>query len=105
MTTRYLPLIFRGESLRNPALFLSSRLMPVIVSALLPRNFFSMAWRSHGVDNPDLVQALKQHGLVKSSRVEEAMRKVDRANYCKKEPYRDSPQVKFKKKLNCITVP
>ena len=32
------------------------------------------------------------NGIVKNPRVEQAMKLVDRANFCKQNPYRDSPQ-------------
>ncbi|KAH9376070.1 hypothetical protein HPB48_007266 [Haemaphysalis longicornis] len=53
---------------------------------------FSMAWRSHGKNNLDLVRNLKQNGIIRSSRVEQAMSSVDRGNYCPHNPYMDSPQ-------------
>ncbi|OAV94969.1 protein-L-isoaspartate O-methyltransferase [Puccinia triticina 1-1 BBBD Race 1] len=40
-----------------------------------------MAWRSHGATNNELVQNLFANGLMKSTRVLEAMKHVDRANY------------------------
>ena len=51
-----------------------------------------MEWRSHGNDNDDLVSKLKRNKIIKSRRVEDAMRKVDRGNYCSISPYMDSPQ-------------
>lgn len=51
-----------------------------------------MEWRSHGRDNNDLVSQLKRNKIVKTQRVEEAMRKVDRGNYCDLSSYMDSPQ-------------
>lgn len=51
-----------------------------------------MEWFSHGVDNNDLVSQLKNGLIIKSAVVEEAMRKVDRGNYCTNRPYQDSPQ-------------
>lgn len=53
---------------------------------------FSMAWRSHGKNNLDLVRNLKQNGIIRSARVEQAMSTVDRGNYCPHNPYMDSPQ-------------
>lgn len=35
---------------------------------------------------------LKKNGIIKSSRVEEAMKAVDRNNYSPSNPYMDSPQ-------------
>lgn len=51
-----------------------------------------MEWFSHGVNNNDLVTQLKNGRIIKSDGVEEAMRKVDRGNYCTNRPYQDSPQ-------------
>ncbi|OQV14279.1 Protein-L-isoaspartate(D-aspartate) O-methyltransferase [Hypsibius exemplaris] len=72
----------------------SSRPGGIRPSALLssPRTIFTMAWRSHGKTHAELVAALKANKLIKSPRVEEAMLRVDRANYCKTLPYYDAPQ-------------
>ncbi|KXJ09381.1 protein-L-isoaspartate(D-aspartate) O-methyltransferase [Exaiptasia diaphana] len=51
-----------------------------------------MEWFSHGVNNNDLVTQLRNGRIIKSDGVEEAMRKVDRGNYCTNRPYQDSPQ-------------
>ena len=58
--------------------------------ALLDSNR-KMSWRSHGESNDDLVDQLKAHRVLTKPRVEEVMRKVDRANYCPANPYKDSP--------------
>ena len=54
-----------------------------------------MAWRSHGVDNDSLVRALEKNAIIKSPRVANAMRAVDRGNYArhkdKDEAYYDHP--------------
>ncbi|KAF2751618.1 protein-L-isoaspartate O-methyltransferase [Sporormia fimetaria CBS 119925] len=51
-----------------------------------------MAWRSHGDTNTELVNNLKDNGLIKDERVREAMLKVDRAHYAPRSPYEDAPQ-------------
>ncbi|KAG6453099.1 hypothetical protein O3G_MSEX007967 [Manduca sexta] len=51
-----------------------------------------MAWRSHGVNNADLVRNLRTNGIIKSDVVANAMNAVDRKNYCPHSPYQDSPQ-------------
>ncbi|GBP45165.1 hypothetical protein EVAR_95817_1 [Eumeta japonica] len=51
-----------------------------------------MAWRSHGVNNVDLVRNLRANGIIKSDTVAAAMSAVDRKNYCPCAPYHDSPQ-------------
>ncbi|UYV82740.1 PCMT1 [Cordylochernes scorpioides] len=54
---------------------------------------FTMAWRSHGKNNADMVQNLKtENGIIKTPGVEQAMMAVDRGHYCKNNPYMDSPQ-------------
>ncbi|XP_073949392.1 protein-L-isoaspartate (D-aspartate) O-methyltransferase isoform X2 [Choristoneura fumiferana] len=54
--------------------------------------FGVMAWRSHGVNNADLVRNLRKNGIIKSDAVANAMSLVDRKNYCPYAPYHDSPQ-------------
>jgi len=56
------------------------------------RSLFTMAWRSHGKDNADLVRQLKANRIIKDDRVESAMLRVDRSNYSMSNPYNDSPQ-------------
>lgn len=80
--------------------------------ALFVRN---MAWRSHGDSNSDLLDQLKSmqdcelfcmvssltslllvlilvHEVLKSKRVEDALRRVDRKHYCRTRAFEDSPQ-------------
>lgn len=79
--------------------------------ALFLRN---MAWRSHGESNSDLIDQLKStkccdlfclvsfltwllvlflvHEVLKSKRVEDALRRVDRKHYCRTRAFEDSPQ-------------
>ncbi|PMD42531.1 protein-L-isoaspartate O-methyltransferas-like protein [Hyaloscypha variabilis F] len=53
-----------------------------------------MAWRCSGSSNKELVENLFRADLIKSSRVRDAMMKVDRAHYCPdlSYAYEDSPQ-------------
>ncbi|EGG12475.1 uncharacterized protein MELLADRAFT_115018 [Melampsora larici-populina 98AG31] len=55
-----------------------------------------MAWRCHGSTNAELISKLHSAGLIQSSRVLEAMNKVDRAKYVLRnslsEAYQDRPQ-------------
>ncbi|XP_075974153.1 protein-L-isoaspartate (D-aspartate) O-methyltransferase isoform X2 [Anticarsia gemmatalis] len=51
-----------------------------------------MAWRSHGVNNADMISHLRKNGIIKSDAVAHAMLAVDRKNYCPYAPYHDSPQ-------------
>lgn len=79
---------------------------------LLQTVSFTMAWRSSGSSNADLVNNLKcetffsqsifilrffyldfaAHGIIENDSVASAMKAVDRADYCKNSPYQDSPQ-------------
>jgi len=52
----------------------------------------TMAWRSHGSDNPSLVERLQENGIVKTPQVKTAMLAVDRGNYAKNSAYQDAPQ-------------
>lgn len=69
-----------------------SRLLPPLCAYLSLSPPLAMAWRSHGQSNDDLVDRLKTNGIVTSTRVESAMRAVDRGHYCTHNPYMDSPQ-------------
>lgn len=51
-----------------------------------------MAWRSSGSSNSNLVDNLASNGIIKSERVINAMKKIDRGHYCKSNAYADSPQ-------------
>jgi protein-L-isoaspartate(D-aspartate) O-methyltransferase len=52
-----------------------------------------MAWISHGSDNKSLVDALVANKLVSAgSRVETALRAVDRGAFCASAPFVDAPQ-------------
>ena len=54
----------------------------------------TMAWRSSGTTNGELIHNLFRNGLISSPRVRDAMIKVDRAHYCANPSvaYQDSPQ-------------
>lgn len=73
-------------SARNIVLFFSKI---VVISYLLGN---SMAWRSHGKTNLDLVQNLRRNNIIRSDVVERVMAQVDRANYVSHNPYMDVPQ-------------
>ncbi|CAL3971790.1 hypothetical protein PZA11_005077 [Diplocarpon coronariae] len=53
-----------------------------------------MAWQCSGRTNTELIDNLFKNGLITSSRVRDAMAKVDRAHYCPDpaSAYEDSPQ-------------
>ncbi|XP_017784507.1 PREDICTED: protein-L-isoaspartate(D-aspartate) O-methyltransferase [Nicrophorus vespilloides] len=52
----------------------------------------TMAWRSHGKTNIELVRNLRSNGIIKSDTVEQAMMQVDRGHYSVRNPYIDAPQ-------------
>lgn len=54
--------------------------------------FSAMAWLSSGNTNNDLIAQLRDNGIIKSPRVEAAMKSVDRKHYAPYSPYKDSPQ-------------
>ncbi|EFO23290.1 protein-L-isoaspartate O-methyltransferase [Loa loa] len=51
-----------------------------------------MAWRSHGESNASLVENLRRNGLFKDERVKVTMLRVDRADFCPRNPYLDNPE-------------
>ncbi|XP_050406699.1 protein-L-isoaspartate(D-aspartate) O-methyltransferase isoform X2 [Patella vulgata] len=52
----------------------------------------SMAWRSSGNSNENLIDNLHRNGIIKNERVLETMKAVDRAHFCKHNHYTDAPQ-------------
>ncbi|XP_018619620.1 l-isoaspartyl protein carboxyl methyltransferase, like isoform X2 [Scleropages formosus] len=52
----------------------------------------TMAWMSSGKTHLELVSRLRDHGVIKSDRVFDAMLATDRGIYSKDSPYADSPQ-------------
>jgi len=52
----------------------------------------TMAWRSHGTTNEELISKLRANGIIESDKVERVMKSVDRADFCKSNPYYDAPQ-------------
>ncbi|RIA92053.1 O-methyltransferase [Glomus cerebriforme] len=51
-----------------------------------------MAWYCSANNNDGLVNNLKSARIIKSEKVEKAMKAVDRKNYVSQSPYKDSPQ-------------
>lgn len=45
-----------------------------------------------GRTNEEMVRGLKRKGVIRSERVENVMRRVNRSNYCKYNAFQDSPQ-------------
>ncbi|CAN8008790.1 unnamed protein product [Ixodes pacificus] len=62
------------------------------LGTFLAATFWTMAWRSHGKTNLELVRNLKHNGIIRSAKVEQVMSQVDRGHYVKHNPYMDSPQ-------------
>ncbi|XP_073988882.1 protein-L-isoaspartate(D-aspartate) O-methyltransferase-like isoform X2 [Rhodnius prolixus] len=52
----------------------------------------TMAWRSHGKTNVELVKNLRKNSIIRSDEVESVMTNVDRAKYVNHNPYMDVPQ-------------
>ncbi|XP_046874232.1 l-isoaspartyl protein carboxyl methyltransferase, like isoform X1 [Hypomesus transpacificus] len=52
----------------------------------------TMAWMSSGKTNPELISRLRDHGVIRSDRVFDAMLATDRGIYSEDYPYSDSPQ-------------
>lgn len=59
---------------------------------LLTLSNLNMAWRCSGSSNVELVSNLVQSSIVKSARVAQAMKAVDRKNYSPSGSYEDFPQ-------------
>ncbi|XP_060079528.1 protein-L-isoaspartate(D-aspartate) O-methyltransferase-like isoform X1 [Ylistrum balloti] len=74
-----------SKSFRNLCLFVGLVSRQIVAS---------MAWRSSGNTNANLVENLRLNGILKSDRVVQAMLQVDRKNYVKNPlyAYADSPQ-------------
>nr|XP_006812306.1 PREDICTED: protein-L-isoaspartate(D-aspartate) O-methyltransferase-like isoform X1 [Saccoglossus kowalevskii] len=51
-----------------------------------------MAWKSSGTNHQELINRLRQNGIIKHDNVYDAMMAVDRGKYSKYNPYMDSPQ-------------
>jgi len=60
--------------------------------ALVATPLRTMAWRSSGTSNNQLIENLKANGILKTASVIEAMRAIDRGFYVRHNPYTDSPQ-------------
>ncbi|XP_054265089.1 protein-L-isoaspartate(D-aspartate) O-methyltransferase-like isoform X1 [Macrosteles quadrilineatus] len=62
------------------------------VSALFYLSYSTMAWRSHGRSNLDLVKNLRANKVIHSDDVENVLAQVDRGKYVTHNPYMDAPQ-------------
>ncbi|KAK0411966.1 hypothetical protein QR680_005951 [Steinernema hermaphroditum] len=75
---------------------LLNRLKQRIAATTLLSAALTMAWRSHGRTNNELVTALRPdalgNGVYHSERVRDVMLAVDRADFCHSNPYLDAPQ-------------
>lgn len=74
------------------AMRVSSFLRPPF-PCLQNRSRSGMAWMASGTSNSSMVDALVEHSLIRSARVEAAMRAVDRGSFCAHAPYADAPQL------------
>ncbi|MGH0156980.1 UNVERIFIED_CONTAM: hypothetical protein FKN15_034990 [Acipenser sinensis] len=59
---------------------------------LIRRVCLTMAWKSGGSSQAELVNNLRKNGIIKSDKVFEVMLATDRAHFAKCNPYMDSPQ-------------
>ena len=58
-----------------------------------PSGFARMSWRCSGSSNVELVDNLVKNGIVKSAKIADVMKAVDRDNYTKAgSSYMDAPQ-------------
>jgi protein-L-isoaspartate(D-aspartate) O-methyltransferase len=51
-----------------------------------------MAWRCSGATNDELIDNLARSGIIKNTKVINALKAVDRKYYAPTNPYQDSPQ-------------
>lgn len=72
--------------------FLQCFVLTATSLSVLQKRSFVMAWRSSGSSNRHLVENLQGNGIIKDPRVADAMKSIDRALYCRNNPYMDSPQ-------------
>lgn len=63
-----------------------------LVVTFIAFNWGTMAWRSHGRNNAELVFKLREKGIITSEKVFSVMNKVDRGDFCSNNPYMDAPQ-------------
>lgn len=84
-----LPDICRGPVYNN---LLTVSGLTLLCYSLLHTTRPTMAWRSSGTDNENLVDNLHKNRIIKNERVVEVMKKVDRGHYCRHSQYVDSPQ-------------
>uniref|UniRef100_A0A1B6CBF5 Protein-L-isoaspartate O-methyltransferase n=1 Tax=Clastoptera arizonana TaxID=38151 RepID=A0A1B6CBF5_9HEMI len=69
---------------------ISKQLLSIVSIGLIIT--ITMAWRSHGKNNVELVRTLRANNIIHSDGIEEVMLKVDRGKYVTKNPYMDAPQ-------------
>ncbi|CAL2045371.1 CBN-PCM-1 protein [Caenorhabditis brenneri] len=63
-----------------------------LISTLLIFTTRTMAWRSSGSSNAELVENLRKYRVLASRRAYDAMMAVDRADFSPRDPYQDAPQ-------------
>lgn len=90
-TTSHTPIVTAASHWRST----TTPRRPLLAAIAAVPAIATMAWRSHGVDNADLVKALKKNGIIRDARVERAMRDTDRGKYTPEEysseAYMDRP--------------
>ncbi|XP_067940036.1 protein-L-isoaspartate(D-aspartate) O-methyltransferase-like [Watersipora subatra] len=67
-------------------------LVRLVLIPTLIRQLPSMAWRSTGSTNQELLSNLKKNGVLKNQRVIDAMLRVDRGHFTDRDKYVDAPQ-------------
>jgi len=85
-TLRHCRLIFRAQHSNIPTL------LPLLCRQIFFLPLTTMAWRCSGSSNSELVNNLRDNGIVKTADVHAAMLKVDRGNFSPCDFYEDSPQ-------------
>ncbi|XP_065564487.1 protein-L-isoaspartate(D-aspartate) O-methyltransferase-like isoform X3 [Artemia franciscana] len=73
-------------------IMLKQLIVPVSLVVNIALLRVSMAWRSHGQTNDELVDNLKAHNIIQHDEVEKAMKLVDRGLYAPHNQYMDAPQ-------------
>ncbi|GAB1598315.1 protein-L-isoaspartate(D-aspartate) O-methyltransferase-like isoform X2 [Argonauta hians] len=82
-------ILFRRDLTKT---LLSCGLKVALAFLVLPKHLSCMAWRSGGNTNAQLIDNLFQNGIIKTERVRDTMKLVDRGDFCPRYPYADSPQ-------------
>ncbi|XP_028995644.1 l-isoaspartyl protein carboxyl methyltransferase, like [Betta splendens] len=79
----------KGDPVQEMRAALRLAVVAVPMGVLLSR---TMAWMSSGKTHAELISRLRDHGVIRSDRVFDAMLATDRGIYSRDHPYADSPQ-------------